>query len=152
MCFCRTCYFWDTSMKPWWFQPLRTISSQLSSTSSSSFSILWWEAVKQRQGLEAISVQPRLTLPLQQCICTPSLPHTLPHHHCHTVPNTATHLCTPSLPCTVPHNATQIATHCHTHLCRTPSLPHNYMLASSHLPCALCTSEHYYYFAVLTLS
>ena len=75
---------------------------------------LWWEAVKQRQGLEAISVQPRLTLPLQQCICTPSLPHTLPHHHCHTVP----------------HNATHIATYCHTHLCRTPSLPHNYMLAS----------------------
>ena len=117
---------------------ISSLSSQLSSTSSFLLlqSPLWWEAVKQGQGLEAISVQPRLTLPLQQCICTPSLPHTLPHHHCHTVP----------------HNATHIATYCHTHLCRTPSLPHNYILASSQFPCALCTSEHYYYFAVLTLS
>ena len=60
---------------------------------------LWWEAVKQRQGLEAISVQPRLTLPLQQCICTPLLPHSAPQ--CHTLPHT-------SLPHTI------IATQLHT--------------------------------------
>ena len=60
---------------------------------------LWWEAVKQGQGLEAISVQPRLTLPLQQCICTPLLPHSAPQ--CHTLPHT-------SLPHTI------IATQLHT--------------------------------------